>query len=317
MFGLRSALLLSEVTNAIASIPHNQLPGLVPAAGGWRGSTLGHDIGSVANYTAEYGVPLHIYRTFKREDSGFALKDEERDFIHGGGILFYSFQPHNWANWANASDADTANGIDEIAAAVKSVAPAKVMVCPGFEPNNHIGEFGSADEFVAMRRNFAARFAASGVSNAVWTMDYQRGMYKDWDSVKAVWPGNDIVDWLMFNAFGNKDKPKTPMGNFTLLVDEISDGLLRNSSEKFGFDKVPWGIGAYGPKTPLMSSASRNAFMQDVMKDLDSNRYPRLKALIYFDSLDSMVTTDLEDTYKTYLNHPFFTVNDESGLLHV
>merc|ERR1711964_907014 len=99
--------------------------------------------------------------------------------------------------------------------AVTSVAPAQVMVCPGFEPNNHVDEFGTADEFVAMRRRFAARFAH--VTNVVWAMDYQRSIYKDWGPVKAVWPGNDIVDWLTWNAFGDSNKATSPKGNFTQL----------------------------------------------------------------------------------------------------
>ena len=124
----------------------------------------------MANYTADYGVPLHIYRSFHTAQNGLALTTEERDLIDDGGIVFYSFQPKPWASWANDSDEDTAQGIDAIAAAVKSVAPAKVMVCPGFEPNNHVGdpEYGTAEEFVAMQRRFADRFAnVSNVSNAV------------------------------------------------------------------------------------------------------------------------------------------------------
>lgn len=189
------------------------------------------------------------------------------------------------------------------------MAPAKVMVCPGFEPNHHIGEYGSAEQYVAMRRRFAARFAVVHVSNVVWVMDYQRAIYKSFDPVKATWPGHAIVDWLMWNAFGDTDKGTKTKGNFTKLLQIAYDELLQ-ASPAFGFDKATWGIGAYGPKAPVMSPKARVRYMDDVIMDLDRTRFPRLKAMIYFDSLNCSVTKDLAPTYNRYLHSPYFTVND-------
>merc|ERR1712150_258068 len=112
--------------------------------------------------------------------------------------------------------------------AVKSLAPAQVIVNVGHEPDGHCDPqteklyFGSPAEYRAMWSRFRRGFAAAGVGNAVWAMDYSRGIhdpYKFDRWAEPLWPGDGVVDWLFFNAFGNKPGNKA---NFTKIVDAIT-----------------------------------------------------------------------------------------------
>ena len=51
-----------------------------------------------------------------------------------------------------------------------------------------------------MWHNVRARFDALGVTNVVWVMNYMG--WKDWNCVvKDLWPGNDYVDWVMWDPY--------------------------------------------------------------------------------------------------------------------
>ena len=119
----------------------NLQPGLVPEKGMWRGSTLDNrfygDVPFYAAFEKQYGHRLHIYRTFKTE-KWQTVSEDEAAFVKAGGILFYSIQPTPWSDWgASGTKQEKIRGFANV---IKALAPAKVMVAPGYEPDGHAAE---------------------------------------------------------------------------------------------------------------------------------------------------------------------------------
>merc|ERR1712110_85264 len=120
----------------------------------------------------------------------------------------YSTQPDDWAAYASGSKDDM---IQAYAAQVKSLAPAKVLVAAGYEPDGHCVEsgntkhiYGTMAEYQAMYTHYQQVFSDAGVDNAVWIMDYSALMSDPTMFAKLavpLWPGDDKVDWLSWNFF--------------------------------------------------------------------------------------------------------------------
>ena len=323
----RLAVLLVVGATAFGPTPHNQLPGLVPPSGGWRGSTLGPASLVAAGPTAYqhvYGHRLHLWRCFKTPDTAAVTANEEA-FVRAGGILWYNMQPTNWSLAATAPA--FAATIGKYATAVKGLAPAKVLVNAGHEPDGHCDPaehrgdsyFGTPAEYRAMWRRFQAVFAEAGVDNAVWVMDYSRGLSKPAAFQKyaaALWPGDGAVDWLFFNAFGDHPMAdRRGRGNFTALVDRIYTQLEAAATAAAAagpnYTAIPWGVGAFAPKPPpLMAQADRQRYIAQAAAALNSSRFPRLRGLVYYDHDASGMPPSFQAAYTRYLSSPFFTAND-------
>ena len=65
------------------------------------------------------------------------LTAAQKAWIADGGILFYSVEPTNWSAWG---DWHAAWKIKRVADAIKAVAPAQVMLAPGYEADGHAAE---------------------------------------------------------------------------------------------------------------------------------------------------------------------------------
>ena len=298
----------------------NLQPGLVPPRGrAWRGATVdarfdgipGNQDNQVQAFEAAYDTRLHIYRTFKTS-SWAAISPGEKRFIDAGGILFYSIEPTNWSAW---TDWHSAWKIKKFAAAIKAVAPAQVMIAPGFEADGHASEsqnktalvYGTAASYKAMFRNFRKVFTQENVTNAVFVLDLSCGL-RDWAFVlELLYPGDSYVDWAFVNLFQSKPQkavaklPKHTEGNCTAMLDELyailaNGRVIRNAS-------IPFGLGAWGtmnatfgdpkdgyPSQPI-PTADRALCIKQVAAALeDRAQYPRLAASIYFDSLNSLIS---------------------------
>ena len=299
--------------------PPNRHPTLIPPAGTvWRGATLGLTYGyappaqtgagdKIRAFEEDYTVPLHIYRTFKNAGSNTdAITDHERAFVRSGGILFYSIQPNDWAkaatpayNWA----------LVRYAAAVKSLAPALVFVAPGYEPDGHAKEtqtkaglvHGTAADYRAMFKHVRAVFAEHNVTNAVFTLDLSFNIRVHPDVLPQLWPGDDAVDWLMYNVFQSKESgAEDGSGDCGASAHDIYNMLeARALTDGIDYTARPWGLGAWGSMNATygtarwpgkaISKASREACLTGVQQLLDGGACPRLRASIYFNSLNSLV----------------------------
>eukprot|EP01063_Lacrimia_lanifica_P025597 TRINITY_DN3346_c0_g2_i1.p1 TRINITY_DN3346_c0_g2~~TRINITY_DN3346_c0_g2_i1.p1 ORF type:complete len:317 (+),score=76.37 TRINITY_DN3346_c0_g2_i1:61-1011(+) len=316
--------MLPAVLMLAAAVPHNQRPGLLPAEGMWRGSTLGKGYGGADDFASDFGVPLHLYRGFKRP-SDMAFSDWELEFIGSGGIYFYSLQPQNWSLWA-AGGFDSS--IEEAAAAIAAVAPAQVMIAPGFEPNGHCVQgagthayYGTPEEYKRMYRHIRDTFTARNVTNAVFVMDYSNELHKDPARGGALYPGDGYVDWVFFNMFQKKASLKGGDGN----CSAMAMGNYAALEAVPGFRTIPWGVGAWGTRRETFGSAPipdaiRRVCLQEMAAMFSSGQVPRLHASIYFNSLDCIISprgsvpkadTTLAPDLRALLHLPLFTANDQ------
>ena len=69
--------------------------------------------------------------------------------------------------------------------------------CPTMSLN---GTAGSTADYVNMWHNVRSRFDALGVDNVVWAMNYT-GYVTGHCLTKDLWPGNDYVDWVMWDPY--------------------------------------------------------------------------------------------------------------------
>ncbi len=322
----------------------NMQPNLVPKRGMWRGATVDNrfqygGMGPIESMERAYKKRLHIYRSFKGTKwNSWGFTKEEKDFINSGGIVFYSVEPTNWTQW---DDWHMAWMIEKYAEEVKSVAPHKVMVAPGFEPdghtnvtNNHTNQvYGPAFEYKKMYRNWVNVFRKQNVTNAVFVMDMSCKLRSFPEIFRQLYPGDEYVDWLFFNIFQSlpQNNQKVPTnGNCTEIAAELYN-LLSNQSVIS--KDMPWGLGAWGTMNatygdpPMYPSkaipiADRELCLEQISTFLeDKDNYPKIKASIYFNSLNSMISPNANASYGSrelapamnkLLHLDVFTANDRN-----
>jgi hypothetical protein len=129
-----------------------------------------------------------------------------------------------------------------------------------------------------MWANVEARFAALGVTNAVWVMDYMG--FTGWDCmIDDLWPGNDLVDWVLWDPYASNNE------NYSQAVGAFYNDLTNRSDSAHDYLSKPWGLGEFGDRNT--SDANQESFYTTVAQSLDSNQFPKLKLLTLYDAVGS------------------------------
>ena len=306
--------------------PWNQRERLEPPPGtGWRGSTLGTDkleLGGTftdtqdpEEYEHKYGYPLHILRVFRGRGNA-KLNDAQIDWVKNkGGIIFYSvYKTYN--DWANVGDPRFDWAIDAYVQQFKAVAPAKMWICLRFEPGlytnsasvNSTKYKGTVHDYKKMWHYIMDYFAAAGVTNAVWVMDYSTEANHDYihPQLAALWPGDEDhkIDWLLWNVFTYSDGRGVPfkeyVGHGYRLFESLSGVPQEYCDYEETYTKLVcqnytvnwtdtlWGIGAWGANAvrdwQMIDEGDRKQFLLDAADAFGSANFSRLRAHVYFDS---------------------------------
>jgi len=250
---------------------------------------------------------MHVLRIF-RNNGADTIKDEYQAWAREtGGILFYSIDENDWSEITSGTKDWSLNGYVK---AFKAMEPMKMFVGIKYEPELYTqgnpndanggtsSVYGTAEEYVAMWRYAHDYFAAQGVTNAVWAMDYSAmAAHEEWHALlAALWPGDQYVDWLFWNIFTYNDQRGWSFDKF------LSEGYSRflgksGVPQEFGgktytvnYAQFPWGLGAWGVGTAsdyrMIDEADRTAFIAGADEALNSGRYPKLQLSVYFDSQD-------------------------------
>ena len=200
----------------------------------------------------------------------------------------------NWkpaSTWAQAGGGNKAVNrmIDRAAASVRSIAPHKIFLTIWWEPQNDVSggttcpvnpqaTGGTPAQYVAMWRNVERRFAADGVTNVIWAMDYQAPANGQWDClVPQLWPGNKLVDWVLYDTYSRNSR-----GTWVGTVGRFYAVLARDSSPRVNFDAKPWGVGEFGTCSNSDVSVARDFYLQGAAA-VAANTYPRLKMYLAYD----------------------------------
>jgi hypothetical protein len=204
-----------------------------------------------------------------------------------------SIMVHNWKParlWRDAAGntAEVNTRIDTAARIIKQLAPVKVMIVIHHEPENDVStdpgtrheshdSSGSAAQYRMMWANIRTRFDNLGVDNVVWAMAYMN--YPKWnDLVPQLYPGDDLVDWIMFNGYGSHTRPdlSANINGFLGLLEQYSTpGQQMLTDKPLGI--IEWGISKVDPEVAV-------SYFDQATEILDNDRFPQIKAWMVFDS---------------------------------
>jgi chitodextrinase len=262
-------------------------PWLGASAGGYPslGTTLRPQIEA---HEQRIGRPVDIVHSY-HPPGNLPFTTDELYFIKRPDTYgFINWKPA--ARWADAAGGNPTvdRQIDVLATRFASLAPRKIFLTLHHEPENDVSAgncttnaagaaAGSPTDYRNMWRNVRQRFDARGVSNVVWVMDYMN--YPRWDClVPLLYPGDDLVDWVMFNAYGGASTP-----NFVANTQRFYDLLTNTSGAGHDYLSKPWGIVEWNMRNA--TSAQGAAYYQQAATALTNGTFPRLKAFMVFDNV--------------------------------
>lgn len=283
---------------------------LVPSCGMWLGAwSKDHGVSGFRNQIEEHesriGRQVHVAHTYKTP--GQTLSTDEKYFINRANTyLFANWKPSN--SWASASGGNTSVNadIDAMADSALSVAPKKFFLTVFHEPENDVtggasgcaaniynGSVGTPAEYRAMWANVQNRFAAKGVTNVVWAMTYM-GTPK-WDCMlDDLWPGDERVDWLIWEPYFSKDELFIPS------TTSYYDKFTSLSAPGHNYASKPWGIGEWASWDPTTNPPQPGVYKlyDDVKTSMNAGMFPNLKMLIYYDTIGPAHDDRLEYTHS-------------------
>ena len=172
-----------------------------------------------------------------------------------------------------------------------------------------------------MWKNFVRIFDEVGVTNVVWIMDYSVNVRHNLDAAIALWPEDNVVQWLFHNLF-----QFTPLdfgdnkGDCPTLLKLIYDNFEASFADVPAWKDIPWGLGAWGSNDTYWSGvipqADREDCINSVREDLEGGQYSRYKAAVYFNSLESRIdkerSPEMLPTFKKYLESSAFYDPDKT-----
>lgn len=271
---------------------------------------IGRQVDIVHTYSPVGKLPLAW-----ESDRYFALREDT--------YLYQNWKPAR--RWRDAGGGDPAINahIDRAADAVRSLGDKRIFLTLHHEPENDVTEAGSCDtkstasagtaaEYRQMWRNVRERFDARGVGNVVWVMNYMN--YFRWDCVvPLLYPGDDYVDWIMFNGYGSDWRP-----DFVANVDRFYQLLSGLSTRERDLLGKPWGIVEWGIHDASQQQAI--SYYQQATAALEAYRFPNLHAYMIFDSPGTHDQGGLriayddqgrwdpseQEAYRQFANHPAF-----------
>jgi hypothetical protein len=235
-----------------------------------------------------------------------------------------SYVIHNWKpahRWLDATgrDAEVDERIDKAALRIAELAPKKIMLALHHEPENDVDIAGTTDHYRSMWRYVRRRFKSAGADNVVWVLAHMN--YPKWDeTVFQLYPGDEHVDWIGFNAYGSAHRPKLGdnIGRFVDLLDGHGN-QWRSPGDK-PMAVVEWSY------SKALRNEGRDYFKQ-ATKIMDADQFPQVKAWMVFDSPGAEGNGSLrigfdrwgrpdarkEAAYRRFAGHSAFTCPDSGG----
>jgi chitodextrinase len=272
--------LLAATTPSSADEPSCQVSTiLVDPCRPWLGaSTANYPAGGsgttaqVLYHEQRIGRQLDIVHTYHPVGTNSLTPDDVYFATRPDTMLYANWKPS--ASWADIASQNAA--IDQMAASIKSVSPNRIFltlwhepeksVSPGGDPNcpgvNYKGGAGTVADYRAMWQYVENRFAADGVNNVVWVLNYMN--FPNWDClIPDLYPGDQYVDWITFNAY-----QQTASQTFSQNVSHFTQLLTSDTDATHSFTSKPWGIAEWG--THGFTTAQEAAFYDSAKAALDS-----------------------------------------------
>jgi hypothetical protein len=210
--------------------------------------------------------------------------------------VLVNWKPGN--KWADIANGKYDASLVASAKAVKELGNRKIFLTLWHEPENHgdvsaagvtfsgsckrpDGTRGSAAEYRAMWRHVRQVFDQQGVSNVVWFWNLTGYVGNNaWDCmVKPLWPGNDIVDWVMWDPYSSET------GDFVGSVSKFYNFLTENSDSQHSFTSKPWGLAEFGSNSdPAKAEGYWRKAKEAIGTNWENNKFPNIKLYSVFDT---------------------------------
>jgi hypothetical protein len=300
---------------------------LVPTCGAlWGVSPDAHTNSPRTEALAEFeertGRQQAIYHAYHRGEALFPT-EEEIEIAAGGRLLFLNWRPEPWS-WAQvaAGHPEVDSYLDRLAVHINRTFPQPFFLTVHHEPENDVrpsaGSGWQATDYAAMYRYVVEGLRDRGVDKVVTVMSYMA--YVPWNTrpwFPDLYPGADVVDWIAWNTYAYSD-PGYGYGGFAEMVNGRSSkypdwpGFYNWSSEQFP-DK-PFMLGEWGVWYSEDNPGHMAEFYRSVVEQLP--QYPRLKAVVYFDTPADQRGRDSRPTvteaglaaFRRLGAHPYFQV---------
>jgi len=300
---------------------------LVPDCGVLWGAAAGAHTGApmrqaLTEFETKTERVQHIVHTYHRGEELFPTADEVAVAREPGRprLLFINWKPVG-PTWAEIAAGALDGYLDRLAAHIRETFPERFFFTVHHEPENDVverpGSGRQAADYAAMYRHVVGRLRAGGVTNAVTVMAYMA--YVPWASKpwhSRLYPGDEVVDWVAWDAYAHA-QPGYGRGDFAAMVNRTQPGL-----DWAGY--YAWAVNRF-PGKPLMVAEwgvwdwpGHRAFKPWFYRTVAAQMalFPRIKALVYFDSpnaggRDSRVDSQPEAlrAYRELGAHPLFVID--------
>jgi hypothetical protein len=231
------------------------------------------------------GRQLDVVKSYKQ--AGGVLSADDKYFVNRANTyLLATWKPASTFGAAGGSNSTVNSEIDAMADSIKSVAPKKIFLSVWHEPENDVssdslcsgtafkGSAGTPTQYKAMWANVRNRFNAKGVNNVVWAINYMG--FEEWNCVVPhLWPGNDKVDWVLWDPYATN-------ADFTTSVRRLYSLLSSKSTTTTSFTSKPWGLAEFSSHNT--TQADGRQYWLNAKKAIEANTFPKLKMYLAFDS---------------------------------
>jgi hypothetical protein len=270
---------------------------LVPREGAWWGSYPGQAAGDVEAREALYGRKVDVLHRYHDWNDVWPT-DAEQAYAAQGRFLYVSWENRifggNTVCWADVADGSQDAAID---AQAQRLAAFGQRLFVGFlhEPEDNLGpcqagaindsvaDMGSAQEFRAAFRHIVARVRPVA-PNVVWVFSV---MGHDPASSWTFYPGDDVVDWVAWDAYNWANCAGRTADSWRSF-QQIAQGMY-GYLDAIGNAK-PRMLGEFGSHDDS-ALGSKDQWLREVPAILRT-AMPELKAVVYFDRVDTRVPTD-------------------------
>lgn len=272
---------------------------LVPDCGSLLGVAPGahskdSKIQALRDFEANTGRDQHIYHSYHRGEELFPTREEIEvaSDPRVPRVLFTNWKPRG-ASWAEIAAGDPATDayLDRLAQHITSnFGDRPFFFTVHHEPEDDVRadpDSGyTAADYAAMFGHVIKRLKDNGVTNLVSVMVYMaylKWTQQDWHA--DLYPGDDVVDWVAWDTYGYSD-PGYGHGDFADIVNREGGsgqnwpGFYRWAAENFPgkpFMIAEWGVW-YSSRNPDHQAKVFNQAIDQLA------HFPRLKAVVYFDS---------------------------------
>ncbi|WP_432118375.1 glycosyl hydrolase [Streptomyces sp. bgisy032] len=220
---------------------------LEPPCGAWFGAFVPHERHDlperVRAYERRVGRALDIVYTYhdmslpegtRRE--GQLLTPEERR-VGEDRLLLLSWESKWWGGtkaqqptWRQIAAGELDETVIDVQARRIKDYGRKVFLSFDLEMDTRTPANGTPAEYVRAYRHIHDRFRALGVDNVVWTW-ITTGYLDHADEIKAMYPGDDYVDWIAYNQYNYYRCHDTGWRSFAQTQDAAHAWIRKNISD--------------------------------------------------------------------------------------